>query len=262
MITLAPVIGVVQTGTQRIADRYTYIPYIGLFIVVAWGAAGLLRGSRRETLVLAATAGGVLLALMVATWSQVGYWQNNITVFERALSVTEDNYMAHNNLGQALERRGEVTEAGHHYAEAVRIHPGYPPAQNNLGVALARRGDYQTAEGHFREALRIQPDFAVAQYNLGLSLEHQGDFPASIEHYSEAVRLKPDYFEAHFALADSLEYVGRIVDAARHYREVLRLRPNAGNARAGLDRVLAAMGQQDSIEGGREGGETQEDSRP
>jgi len=172
--TLVPVIGLVQVGSQAMADRYTYVPLIGLFIMISWGFYDLVRGWKNRRMVLAISTGVVLLALMACTWSQVRLWKNSTLLFKHALNVTDNNYKARNLLGIASERQGRLKEALRHYSEALRIKPEYADAHNNQGVALARQGRLKEAISHFSEALRIKPDYVDAHNNLGVALEQQG----------------------------------------------------------------------------------------
>ncbi len=163
---LVPVIGIVRAGEQAMADRFTYLPHIGLFIAVAWGAAEL--AERRRALVLGATA-FAFGACMVLTWRQIQHWQSSVTLFRHALAVTTDNYVAHTNLAAALRAQGQSEEAMTHHAAAVRIKPGYAKAHVNFGVALAARGEEDAAIAHYREALRLDPGYAMAEYNWALA---------------------------------------------------------------------------------------------
>jgi protein O-mannosyl-transferase len=165
------------------ADRYTYVPLIGLFIVIAWGVPNILAGWRYSRVVLSMSAGLLLSILMIVTRLQVGHWQNDITLFEHSVNVTANNYLSHTNLGVALFHQGKIEEAIAHYAEALRIKSDRVETHNCLGVALAFQGRYQEAITHFKEALRIKPDDAAAHNNLGLALERQGKDEEAIAHY-------------------------------------------------------------------------------
>ena len=168
--TFVPVIGLVQVGSQSMADRYTYVPFIGLFIIIAWGVPAILAGRSYSTIGLAALAIICLPVLMALTWKQLGYWENNITLFEHTLEITSNNYLSHYNLGTALEKQGCTEEAIEHYLKALRIRPGYVDAHNNLGVSLFSKRDVEGAIASFREALRIRPDYSRAKNNLKKAL--------------------------------------------------------------------------------------------
>jgi Flp pilus assembly protein TadD len=231
----------VQFGGQAMADRFTYIPHIGLFLLVTWTVGDLLSG-RRAGQAVGAIASFTVLGLLAAVTSwQLRYWQDSVTLFTRALEVTSDNFMAHNNLGVALAARGEPEAAAQHYAEAVRINPTWPEANNNLGMAYAVRGDYVRARWYFEQALRVRPRFAVAENNLATAFAFDGNFEAAVEHYTRAVQLTPDYFDARYALADALERTGRLQQAVQEYRRVVEMRPGWPPAQQRLQRAAAAL---------------------
>ena len=239
--TLVPVIGLVQVGSQAMADRYTYVPFIGLFIIIAWGVPDLLKKWRYRKLVLALSAGVALLGLTACAWLQAGYWENSITLFRRSIQVTTNNSMAHNNLGNALAGQGNFKEAIRHYTEALRIEPDFVKAHNNLGLALERAGDIKEATHHYVKALRINPHYAEAHYNLGNALAHQGDFENAIHQYAEALRISPDFAEAHNNLGNVLFSQRKLKEAIRHYAEALRLEPDHTQAHHNVEKASAAL---------------------
>ena len=240
--TLIPVIGLVQVGSQAMADRYTYIPLIGLFIVVVWGVADLLRGWRygRTAGVVAAIA--VLSALMVVTWFQVQRWRDSITIFTHALKVTEGNYLAHNNLGMALKKIDRPGQAKGHFRAAINIKPNYAPAYNNLGYLLTREGRTEEGMQFYLKALQIRADNVDVLFNLGETLASQGRIEEAIVSYREALRLKPESSVVHNNLAVALTKKGRLNEAASEYREALRLKPDHAGAHNNLAMVLADQG--------------------
>ena len=168
--TLVPVIGLVQVGEQAMADRYTYVSLIGLFIIIAWGVPELVKGWRQRRLALGVSAGVLLLGLMVCTWFQARHWKDTITLFTHAVNVTANNYVAHYSLGLALGKEGKLEESMEHSYKALRIKPDYADAHNNLGTALAKQGRMKEAAAHFSEALRINPDYQKARENLEKAL--------------------------------------------------------------------------------------------
>ena len=222
------------------ADRYSYIPHVGLFLAVTWEIAERLSTRALPRAWVAAMAVGVLAGCAAVTSSQLRYWADSITLFEHAVAVTRDNYFAHNNLGVALEAAGRRDEAAQHYAEAVRINPTWPEALNNFGIANAWRGDYAAAARHFAEALRIRPNFAKAENNLATALAYQGDGDGAFAHYLRAVELDPQYVDARYALADAYERRGQLDKAEEHYARVVALRPGWTPAAERLHRVRAA----------------------
>jgi len=173
LASLAPLAGLLKHGPFRMADRYTYLPLVGLLILAAWSASAWSRKAGRRRKLIGAAAAGSLLVFAVLSFFQAAPWRDTIRLFQHAVSVTEDNYVAHNNLGVALSRAGRNPEAISHLETALRIHPEYLNAYNNLGVVYAQEGDLEAAIRHFREALRIRPDYPFAERNLARALEKQ-----------------------------------------------------------------------------------------
>ena len=239
--TLVPVIGFIQIGTQAMADRYTYIPLIGLFIMIAWGFPEVLSKWRYKRITIIPIAVAVLSILAVTTWFQTRYWKNGITLFEHALEVTENNYVVHNNLGFALKEEGRVTEAVENYLAALRINPDFEMAHLNIGVILAGRGDNEAAIKHYKEVLRIKPDFITAYINLGNARLRQGRIADAFDHYSEALRLDPDSAEAYNGLGAVMIRTGRIEKAIELFQKALQIKPGYKEAQNNLKNTLAAM---------------------
>jgi tetratricopeptide (TPR) repeat protein len=203
--TLIPVIGIVQVGLQAMADRYTYVPLIGLFIIIAWGVPELITELHHKWLAFTIVAAIILSTLMAATWLQVGYWANSITLFKHALDVTNNSYLAHNAFGNALTIQGKLDEAVIHYSEAIRIRPIYANAHYNMGHTQAKQGYRREAIEHFRKAIQIKPDYAEAHNYLGYELAHLGKSKEAIEHFHKALQIKPDYAAAHYNLGITLK---------------------------------------------------------
>jgi tetratricopeptide (TPR) repeat protein len=191
--TLVPVIGVVQVGVQAYADRYTYIAYIGLFIMIAWGVSELLSKWACQRIVLGVSMVIVLTLLGICTFRQISYWKNSNTVFSHALEVTQNNYIAHNCLGEYYLRQGELTLAIQECTKAIKINPAWANAYINLGSALAKEGKYVAALDQFRQAVELNPDIAGAHYNLGKALGTQGQFDEALEQFQATIRLEPDW---------------------------------------------------------------------
>ena len=194
--TLVPNIGLVQAGGVAMALRFTYIPTIGAWILVVWGA-NELAGRWHYGAVALSVAGGAAIVLWAAlTRQEIGYWKDSETLFRRALAVTGDNWFAHNNLGTALDSKGRSGEAIAQYQEAVRLKPGYAKAHNNLGIALGQQGRTDEAIRHFQEAVRLRPDYANAHYNLGVALGRKGRIDEAVRQYQEALRVQPGFAAA------------------------------------------------------------------
>jgi tetratricopeptide (TPR) repeat protein len=241
--TLVPVCGLVQLGSYAMADRFTYIPLTGLFILIAWGISDLTARWRYQRIVLAISTGTVLSALMFYSWQQVGFWQNSITLFKHTLDVTTNNWLAHNNIGNALAGQGKIDEAIAHYWESLKIHPGWAPVHNNLGNALAKRGKTDEAITHYMQALRIDPGFAEAHNNLGAALTTQGRFEEAVFHCSEALRIDPGRAETHCALGTALVGQGRLDEAIRHFSNALKIKPDFADAHNDLGLTLKRQGK-------------------
>ncbi len=233
--TLVPAIGIVQVGTQSMADRYTYIPLIGIFIVLAWGVPDVLSRWPQWRIPTAVVATGLLLACAVASRDQVRHWESSETLWKHALDVTTDNYAAHTYYGNALASHGDVAGAIAEYTEAIRIRPDYPEAHNNIGPALATQGKLDDAIHHFAEAIRLRPNYADAYSNLGVALASQGKVDEAIAQYAEALRLDPDNARTHTNLGLALKARGQTADAVRELELAVRMNPNNTDARKALD---------------------------
>ena len=243
--TLIPVIGLVQVGDQSLADRYTYVPLIGLFLIVAWGAPDLAVRWRYGKSALPFVAACALLACAALARAQVLYWSDSTALWQHAIEVTEGNYTAHNNLGGVLVKQGRADEAIPHFAEALRIRPTFALAQNNMGMALMWQGKLDEAARYFGEALRNQADYVDAQNNLGMALMWQGKLDEAVRHFHEALRLKPDYAEAHGKLGNALAGQGRVDEAIAEYTEALRLKPGLAEVHNDLGVALGRQGKLD-----------------
>jgi tetratricopeptide (TPR) repeat protein len=268
LVTLVPVLGLVQVGRHAMADRYTYVPLVGVTIALVWGAAAVgrrlgLSGERGRQPLPPGELGGrtshanpwrpvlgglavVTVALLAArAASQVRYWRDTATLLEHALAVAPDAPEMHWTLGRELREQGRVDEAIEHFRRAVAIRPEYPDADIDLGVALWTQGRTDEAVSHYERALRAAPENAGGHNALGMALQAQGNVAVAIEHYREAVRLRPGYPEAHTNLGTALHGTGQLDEAALHYGEALRLDPQRVEARINLAHLLAASGKLD-----------------
>lgn len=204
LVTLLPVIGLIHVGNQSMADRYSYIPVIGLFIMAAWGVPVLTKGLRHRERILALLAGTVIITSAALTWHQLGYWRDTISLYRHTLQVTTDNYLINYNLGLALAEKGDLEAAIQEYRKALQINPDFTKARNNLGLALAQKGDLEAAILEYRKVLQINPDYTKARNNLGLALAQKGDLDAAIHEYQVALLLSPNYTKARINLGLAL----------------------------------------------------------
>ena len=210
MGTLVPVIGLVQVSHHAMADRYSYVPLIGLFVVIAWGVPELLARVHGRRVGLAAGATVLVLLCAIAGRHQVTHWENSITLNQHALAVTANNFMAHENLGAAYDRQGKFDEALGQFELAFktecarRFNPDLTCIRYDLGTALARKGRFEEARRHLLRALEMQPNIARIHHNLGSLLALEGKLDEAVAHYQQALRLKPDYPEASRDLANVL----------------------------------------------------------
>ena len=202
LITLSPVIGFLQIGSQAMADRYTYIPLIGLFIIVSFTVSDLLQNVRHKKPVLIISAVLITFALIVCTNLQVRHWRNSISLFEYTLKVTSNNYLAHNNLANALGQSQNYDAAIEHCLEAIRIRPKYFRAHYNLGMAFYHKGDMDKAVSHWSRVLQLKPDFPETNYNIAIALLKQNKTDQAIEHLEKEIELNPNQTRAQKTLLE------------------------------------------------------------
>jgi Tfp pilus assembly protein PilF len=237
--TLVPVIGLVQVGLwPAMADRFTYIPLIGLFIMIVWGVPDLMMPWKIQTKGLVMVAATVFPVLSISTWHQLGYWTDSIKLYSHALQVTDNNFVIHHNMGVALAEAGQTAKAFEHYSEALRINPNFIQAHINLGADFARQGRNKEAIHHYLAAIQINSDSAEAHCNLGNILADTGRIEAALFRYREALRINPNFADAHYNLANVLSKNGNHEEAVRHYLEALRIDPDFSRAHNNLGLVL------------------------
>ena len=239
--TFIPAIGLVQVGAQSMADRYTYLPSIGLFILIVWGLNDFLN-FRPQWRKMATLTGSLALAgCLVCTRIQLNYWQSSVKLLRHAIEVTTDNFVACNFLGRALDDLGQKDqkdEALLLYAESVRIESHYPQAQYNLGMALLNRGWAEKACEPLAAAARLAPDNAAARYYFGMALMDGGRLDDAIVQFNEALRLNPNFAKAQSKLAMIYIKQGKTAKALLHFAETVRLLPNDAEARFNLGLAL------------------------
>jgi len=243
--TLVPVIGLVQVGKQSMADRYTYIPSLGVLILTIWGAYELTRRWRYHKIALWVLGAAAIVLCLAVTRQQLGYWKDNETLFRHALEVTQNNYIAHNDLGITLLNKGQTAEAISHFQEAIRLKPNYAEIHGNLGLALLKNGQTDEAMDQFQEAVRLKSDDANAHYDLGGALFDKGQTDEAISQYQEAIRLKPDYADAHYNLGLALLNKGQTDEAIIQFQEAIRLKPDSALAHYNLGLALDKKNQID-----------------
>jgi tetratricopeptide (TPR) repeat protein len=243
--TLVPVIGLVKIGEQSHADRYTYIPMVGLLMMLSWGAADVVTMWPGTKSAIAAVAAACCVACLGLTWQQVGYWSNSETIYLHALDVTDDNWLAHGNLGAYLmkipERRADAMQ---HLEAALHIKPDYGQAENNLGLCMAGIELCGAAIPHFEAALRDIPGLFEARNNLGHCLSITGNYGPAIVQLEAVLRVRPDYPEAHFNLGMTLAKIpGRELEAVAEFQTGLRRSPGNGEAHRQLGELLVRLGR-------------------
>jgi tetratricopeptide (TPR) repeat protein len=240
---LIPVIGLVQVGNQAMADRYSYLPLTGIFIIFAWGLneACVNRHVPKPAVVFLAAI--ILFAAGWQTRSQLVYWQNSGTLFRHTLAVTENNYIAWNDLGTYLSSRGQVPEAMDCFQKSLKINPGNADALYNLGNADTKLGKVDEAISNYHRAMQIDPNHADVLANLGFALAAKKQFDEAVTCFELALQLDPDSADAHNNLATVLFIQHRFVEAAQHYREAIRLTPGNPQIYANLGDALARQGQ-------------------
>jgi len=259
---LVPAIGLVQVGEQGHADRYTYLPHIGLFLLSVWGAADVaaVRQSRSRFAVATATAVVIIGALAWAAFIQTSYWRNSETLWTHALAVTSDNDFAHNNLGYLCVDRGDLDKAISHFESALRIRSsrlvthynvGSAFVQMNLADALARKGQSDEAMVHYDEAIKLQPNYADAYYNRGDVLFAKGRIDEAIADWEKTLQIQPTDADAHTGLGNALLQKGSLREAIAHYEKALALAPQDPHSRSNMAWVLATSSDASIRDGAR-----------
>ena len=219
IISLLPVIGLVQVGVQSMADRYTYLPSIGFFIMAVWSLGELAERFKVGTFIRVLVTGGVLVVCVVATHTQVGYWQNNFTLFGRAIKVTENNYIMHNNFGLALANQKRYEDAIEQFEKVLQINPRYIRAKANIAFVLRRQDRIDEAIEIYKELLEINPDWPEVHNDLGRVYAYKGMADEAIECYKEAVRLRPDFAEAVNNWGMVLKDQGKTAEAMEKFKK-------------------------------------------
>ncbi len=238
--TLVPVIGIVQAGNQAMADRYTYIPLIGLFIMVAWGVPDLLKkwNYRKEILLTSSVLS--ILCLSIKTWQQVGYWQNSITLYDHTLKVTDNNWFIYNCRGAAYNGLGNYSQAIEDYNRSIEITPVFADAYYSRGITYNVLGNYRQAIVDYNRAIEIKSGYAEAYNNRGVAYKGLGNYKQEIEDYSRAIEINPGYAEAYFNRGHAYNGLGNYSQAIEDYNRAIEINP--GDADTYLNRGVACKG--------------------
>jgi tetratricopeptide (TPR) repeat protein len=242
LVTLVPVIGLVQVGEQAMADRYTYIPLIGLFIIVAWGGSELFKKWRYQKVFLGVISVVVLSALTICTSYQLRYWKNAVTLFEHAIKVTKNNYLGQNNLGAAYAPVN-IDIAISHYKEALKIQPNCSLVLFNLGTAFSDKKEYNEAYLYLTKSIKFNPKRTEARMNLANVASIQGKFDEAVSQYNKILEIHPDNANAHYNLAHVMTAQGKLDEAVSQYEEALRINPRYSNAHYYLGNILLNEGK-------------------
>ena len=275
--TLVPVSGILQGGVwPAMADRWAYIPFIGLYIMFVWGVSSIFPETHFFNMLKSGSAITIVLILAIMAWIQTGYWKNDITLFSHAVEITDNNYIAHNNLGLALESEHDYQGAVYHYRIAQIIKPNSLKIELNIGVALAKSGrledaitqfesilekdpkneraiislgtayselnDFKKAEKYFQKALKLHSESAEICFGWAVVLSHQGRTREAVKQYLRALEINPHHIKARVNLANALVRMSSIDDALRHYGEILKIEPNHATAKRNLQ-VLVSQRQ-------------------
>lgn len=236
---LLPTIGLLQVGSQAMADRFVYLPIVGLFIMVVWGFADLLASAYRRRTMGAVLAVSAVAGCVAVTSLQLRHWKNSVALYERAIAVTENNFVAHSNLGYTLEKQGDVDRAMAHLAQALKIRPDFVEARYQMGLILGRVQGPAEAVAQYREVIRLDANWSLPRLELAKALTRLGQTEDAIIQLFAVVRLTPAYPDAHSLLAMLLDRQQKPAQAIAHYREALRLRPDWPEALNNLAWLLA-----------------------
>jgi protein O-mannosyl-transferase len=241
--TLVPVIGIVQVGAQAMADRYTYVPLIGIFIIIAFGTEELLKEKPFRKIVLGVLAGVSLSACAVVASGQLKYWKDSLSLFEHTLNVVTDSPIMENNYANILMDKGRPGEAVTYLSMALKLRPDSPEIHNNYGNALRDTGKMDEAIEHYKIAFKLNPDFKLARYNLGLALAKKGDYEGALEQYRLYAGTAADLADIRQGLATELVKDGKINDAVNKFQQALIVKPDSTEFLSNFGFALAQSGK-------------------
>ncbi len=254
VVVLAPVLGIVQSGPQLVADRYSYLSCLGWAVLAGGLIFHFWRSLEATYKVLWVSklvpAAGFAIALILASqaWTQTLIWRDTKTLWTHVIALNPDSSIAHYNLARYLAKHGDQAAAISHYRQALRVNPDDAEARNNLGLLLALRGEIEAASEEFRRAVQIDPNYAKAYFNMGRVLAREGDLENAMRHFKRALALSPKESEIHLGLGRILALRGNLDDAVTQIREALRLRSDFADAHVALARILAAKGDREQAE--------------
>ena len=226
LIALVPVIGLVQVGVQAMADRYTYLPSIGICIMVVWSVASLTEKWKYQKIILSGLGGLLALFMLILMQIQLYYWKDSVTLYKHALAVTNDNYVILYNLGNTLARQEQTEEAKHCFYKALEIEPDSVKTHNDLAVLLIKDKQYDEAIQHFHKALSVNPEDAETHNNLGALFITQQQYALAKEHLVRALKANPNLADAHINLAQALEAQKQYDEALKQWQAAIRLNPD------------------------------------
>ncbi|MGZ3649297.1 MAG: tetratricopeptide repeat protein [Syntrophales bacterium] len=243
--TLFPVIGIMQVGDQSMADRYTYIPLIGIFVMVAWSIGAFSSAWRNQGLIFGIITGIIFMAFSFRTWTEVNHWRDSQTLFTQALTADTNNPKVHSLLAFTLLQNGHIDEAIQHYEEALRIQPyiSDPKFHKNFGRLLIAKGNLTMAISHFQTALQLDPHDAEAREFLAMNKALGGNAEDAVAHYRKALQANPLNPYAHYLLGEALAKHGKSEEAMAHLKEALRIKPDIAEAHNGIGIILASKGK-------------------
>jgi len=275
VVTLIPVIGLAQVGFQSLADRYTYVPLIGIFIAIAWGVPDLWRqvepdirksapketrrtkkykrepATKNERIhdpsprFFVCLACAVILVFAMCAYAQVAYWQDTITLLTHATNVTTGNYIAQTNLGEALHTNGATDQAVEHFNEAIRINPMCADAHNDLGIIFLEKGEIDKAIQHLAEAVKLNPSSADFHFNLGNAFKEKQRYGEATEEYLQAVQIDPELAEAYSNMGIAEASQGKLDEAVACFLNAVRIKPNMVELLTNLGSVYLNKGNFD-----------------
>jgi tetratricopeptide (TPR) repeat protein len=247
--TLIPVLGIIQVGNHAMADRYTYITLTGLFIIIAWGLSELLAKLPQRKIILGLSMAIVLATLGIFAHRQTSYWKNSFTLFSHANQVTQNNYLAHNNLGVAYAKLGNYQLAMESYMQAIKIRPDYAMAFYNRGIVYEKLNLLPQAIEVDKQAIIFKPDYPEAHYNLGVVYDKLARSDEAIESYNQAIRIRPNYAKAYLGLGVVYGKLSRPAEAIEAYKQAIKIEPDLAEAYNNLGVVYGRLGRwPDAIE--------------